>query len=128
VAEGLGKDGVPLIVLELHAKSAALARSVGLPTVVGDARSEEVLESAHLHTARAVVMTIPDPETARRIVERIHGLAPEVPIVARARYHVRRFELRMAGAAEVVDEEEMVGERIAARVRERIASTEDQKR
>jgi hypothetical protein len=67
-------------------------------------------------------MTIPDPETARRVVERVHGWAPGTPIVARARYHVRRFELQMAGAVEVVDEEEEVGARISARVRERIGS------
>jgi len=45
---------------------------------------------------------------------------PNTSIVVRAGYHVHRWQLEMAGADAVVDEEEEVGIQIAAEVRDRI--------
>jgi hypothetical protein len=39
-------------------------------------------------------------------------MAPEVPIVARGRFHRHAEDLRHAGASVVVDEESLVGERL----------------
>jgi hypothetical protein len=39
---------------------------------------------------------------------------PTLPIMARARYHVFRWELQLAGAEIVVDEEDQLGRRLAA--------------
>jgi CPA2 family monovalent cation:H+ antiporter-2 len=124
VAEALIREGVILAVVELNSKTAAVARSNGLQTYVGDARSEEVLESLHLEAARAVVVTVPDPKTTRQIIERVRARAPGTTIVARARYHVCRWELQLAGAHEVVDEEDEVGLRIASKVRETLLDVE----
>jgi CPA2 family monovalent cation:H+ antiporter-2 len=124
VAKVLLEEGVLLSVVELNSKTAAVARSHGLQTYAGDARSEEVLESLRLESARAVVVTVPDPETTRQIIERVRARAPGTRIVARARYHVGRWELQLAGAHEVVDEEEEVGLRIASRVRETLSNVE----
>jgi hypothetical protein len=62
-------------------------------------------------------VTLPDPAGARQVIEQVHSLSPETPIVARARYHVYRWELMIAGAPVVVDEEEQVGLRMASAVR-----------
>ena len=69
---------------------------------------------------RARARPVPDPWTARRIVLQVRSLAPHVPIVARSRYHVHRWQLIMAGADAVVDEEDEVGVRIAEEVRLRV--------
>jgi voltage-gated potassium channel Kch len=71
-------------------------------------------------TAAVVVITIPDPDSVRRIVEHSKILAPATPILARARYHTRRWELELAGASVVVDEEHHVGLRLAAELRKQI--------
>jgi CPA2 family monovalent cation:H+ antiporter-2 len=124
VAEALVSEAETPIVVDLNSKTAAAARAYGLRTHVGDARSEETLEALHVETARAVVVTVPDPVSARQIVERVHARAPETTIVARARYHVHRWQLHLAGAQEVVDEEEEVGLRIASRLRETLRDGE----
>jgi CPA2 family monovalent cation:H+ antiporter-2 len=106
-----------LVVVELSAKSADVARTYGLRTYLGDATRAELLEHLRVGAARAVAVTLPDPAGARQVIEQVHALSPETPIVARARYHVYRWELMVAGAPVVVDEEEQVGLRMASAVR-----------
>jgi CPA2 family monovalent cation:H+ antiporter-2 len=114
-----------LVVIELNPKSADVARTCGLATFIGDATRPEVLEHLRLATAKAVLVTVPDPTTARHIVERVRSLSPETPIVARARYHRHGSELIRAGAHAVVDEEEQVGLRLAAALKKMLRAGPD---
>lgn len=106
-----------MIVLELNARTAAAARGFGLPVHLGDATHPEVLEHAGIAGARVVVITLPDASAARSIINLCRQLAPQADVISRSRYHVHRWELVMAGAREVVDEEEQVGRRLAAAAR-----------
>ena len=110
----MGTPGLPILVADLSSTSLDLARSYGLQTVVGDATRESVLARLHIRTAAAVAITLPDPRTARQVVQMVRALAPDTRIVVRSRYHVHRWELDVAGAHTVVDEEDEVGVRIAA--------------
>ena len=112
-----------LVVVELSTKSADIARTYGLRTYIGDATRAEVLEHLRIGAARAVAVTLPDPAAARHVIEQVHSLNPETPIVARARYHVYRWELMLAGAPVVVDEEEQVGRHMATAVRKMLRTT-----
>ena len=103
--------------------TAAHAREYGLQTIIGDATREEVLESLHVRSAAAVVVTVPHPNTAQQIVERVRAMSPDTIIVVRARYHMYRWQLDVAGAHAVVDEENEVGPRIASEVQERLHDT-----
>ena len=81
-----------------------------------------------MRLAAAVVVTLPDPRTARQVVQRVRALAPETYVIVRARYHVHRWQLNVAGANAVVDEEDRVGVSIAAEVRERLQSRPTERR
>ncbi len=105
-----------ILVVELIRRSADRARSYGLRTFTGDATHDGVLARLNVRTAAVVVITIPDPWTARLVIQQVRALAPNTPIVVRARYHIHRSLLEAAGADAVVDEEEEVGIRIAAEV------------
>ncbi len=113
-----------LVVIELNTKSADVARTHGLRTFVGDATRTEVLEHAHVASAAAVVVTVPDRATARHVIEQVRALSPSTPVIARARYHIHRGELIQAGAQVVVDEEEEVGLRIASAVRKMLRAAD----
>jgi CPA2 family monovalent cation:H+ antiporter-2 len=118
VAEGLMNEQMPRItVVELNPKSAAVAQSYGLETHIGDATRVEVLERAHVDTARVVAVTLPDPTTSRQVIEQVRSLSPDTMIVVRARYHMHRWQLASAGAQVVTDEEDGVGAEIALQVR-----------
>ncbi|MGD8451810.1 MAG: cation:proton antiporter [Phycisphaerae bacterium] len=112
-----------LVIVELNRKSAAVARSYGLPTHIGDATQREVLEHLGVEAALAVAVTLPDPAGARQVIEQVRAIAPEATIIARARYHVYRWELMVAGAPIVVDEEDQVGLHMARAVRKVLRGT-----
>lgn len=117
VLESLQRAEVHVTVVELNAQTAAAARAKGIDIHVGDATSGELLEHLHVDTARAVVVTLPDPTAAAAVVHQVRVLAPDVPIVARSRYHAYVQRITDAGASTVVDEEQETGRRLTAAVR-----------
>jgi CPA2 family monovalent cation:H+ antiporter-2 len=113
------KDRFRLGAIDLNPRYAVFARNMNMDFQLGDATSEQVLEEAHVRLARAILVTLPNPVAARHVIEQLRHLAPQATLVARARYHVTRWELQLAGA-EVVDEEEYVGERLGKHLAERL--------
>lgn len=101
-AVALGGCKVPYVVLELNAETVRAARGRSEPVYYGDATSEEALGHAHLQTARALVILINDAEAAKRVVVTAQRVAPEVPILIRARYLGEREALIDLGARDVV--------------------------
>ncbi|MBN2559799.1 MAG: cation:proton antiporter [Phycisphaerae bacterium] len=118
VAETLMRRHKPrIVVLEQNPKTATIARTYELQTFIGDATRTETLEELRVGAAKAVAVTVPDPTTARHVIEGIRSLSPQTPIIARSRYHIHRWQLTLAGAQVVIDEEDHVGARIALEVR-----------
>ncbi|HUU29164.1 MAG TPA: cation:proton antiporter [archaeon] len=112
----LPKFGKRLFVLDLNPGSRIIAESYGLEFHIGDARQIEVLEHFGVRQASVVVITVPDPDSCRQIIYLAKFLAPEALIVSRSRYHIHQWDLLMAGAEKVVDEESQVGQRLAEEV------------
>jgi monovalent cation:H+ antiporter-2, CPA2 family len=104
-AKALGRSGVRCVVLELNAENVRAGRAMGLPIFYGDATSEEALHHAHVDKARLVVLLMNDPAAARRVVDTLRRIAPEIPVLMRAHYHREREGLLALGAREVVSEE-----------------------
>jgi len=113
VSETLNEQRSTVTIIDLNSNAIRSARSRGFNGYVGDARQSEVLQHAHIETAASIVITLPDPAAVRSIVELARGLAPNTHIIARARYHIYRWELQVAGANVVVDEEQQVGLQLA---------------
>lgn len=111
-------------VVDLNPSTLARAHRLGLQGHIGDAMHADVLEHAGVRTAAAVVVTIPDPAAARAVVALIRSIAPHVHIIARARYHRYLAELQEGGAHEVVDEERVVGLRLAAQLRKHLGQAD----
>jgi CPA2 family monovalent cation:H+ antiporter-2 len=109
----MGQRDLNMLVIDMSPGSLEQAQDYGLATIQGDATRPEILERAHVASALAVVVTIPDPFTARQIVMQVRSMAPNTKLIVRSRYHIHRWALELAGAHAVVDEENVVGVRIA---------------
>ncbi len=120
IGQSLGKVAQRVSVIDLNPSTPRLSRQIGLKGTIGDATQADVLEHASISSAAAVIVTVPDPTAACAIVELVRSLAPDVHIIARARYHRYAEDLRAGGAHEVIDEEQLVGIRLAARLRKRL--------
>lgn len=118
IAEALlGQHQREMFVVDLNPRAAAVAHRYDLPMLVGNASQPEVLESARIDQAHVVVVTVPDPAAGRQVIQLCRHMNPNVHVLVRARYHVFRWELELAGAEVVIDEEEQVGLRLSAEVR-----------
>jgi monovalent cation:H+ antiporter-2, CPA2 family len=112
VVSRLLEKKVPLLVLEMNPNTVSEHRS-RLSIELGDATQREVLQHIGVGQSLSVIVTIPDPATARLICAAVQRMAPGVRIVVRSRYHHYSETLRLAGAGRVVDEEQFVGYKLA---------------
>ena len=110
IGPALKKHAVPFAVIERDHLMLASAQAAGVPTLVGDAAAEGVLEAAGIAHARLLVVATPDSFHARRIVERARELRPAIDIVARTHSEGEISKLEALGVGRVV-----MGERELAR-------------
>jgi voltage-gated potassium channel Kch len=87
---------------------------------IGDATAEDFLEHAGVREAAIGVISVPDPRAAAAITRTVRQLAPRAALIVRCRYQRTRSDLERAGADIVVDEEFMVGQRLAQAVTDRL--------
>ena len=109
VSDALQNNGLTPGIIELNPDAIRRARGTGLHIHIGDAADTEVLTHAGVPHARAVIVTVPDPRTARNITAAVRTLAPRAFLLVRSRYQRACQDLQEAGATTVVDEENTVG-------------------
>ncbi|MDX2149081.1 MAG: cation:proton antiporter [Planctomycetota bacterium] len=123
LAEKFVKARVPMVIIELNPKTVQRQSVLGRRIVYGDVTNAEVLESAGLREADAILLTIPDEDASLRACPVIRALNPSVFIGARANYLSRAIALQEAGADHVIVEEmataEAMGREVLARVMRR---------
>jgi CPA2 family monovalent cation:H+ antiporter-2 len=118
VADVLLENGIAPAVIELNPKSAAIAREKGLRVHMVDATSSDAISHIGIKGACLVIVTVPDPRSAREIIHNLRFFSPESMIIARSRYQIASENLQAAGATVVVDEENTIGDELAHAVME----------
>jgi CPA2 family monovalent cation:H+ antiporter-2 len=102
VGHALAQLAVPYLVVEADLDRVRRLASAGIAAVWGDAGQREVLELAHIATARAVVIAVPDESTALVATAAARQRSETVPILVRARSGGEIQTFRALGANEVV--------------------------
>jgi CPA2 family monovalent cation:H+ antiporter-2 len=104
LARLLEAEQVPFFALDLDPVRVREAAAAGEHVVFGDAARREVLQAAGLSRARALVISYSDVHSALRILEVVHEIRPELPVIVRTVDDTDIERLKAAGAAEVVAE------------------------
>lgn len=105
ISRALREISTKYVILDLNGSTVQQASKEGEPIIFGDAANPDAVHAASLEHARAVVVTINDPDATLRAVRTIRSLAPTLPIIARSRYRVEAARLQQAGATLAVAEE-----------------------
>ena len=105
LATALAEFGVPHVILELNPETVRSEGSLGIDIRYGDCTRQAILEHAGIFRARAFVVAISDPASARRSVRVARDLVPELEIFVRTEYLAEVDELRLLGADVVVPAE-----------------------
>ena len=96
---------IPYEAIELNFDMVREQRSRGVPIFYGDATQEASLRKANIHSARVVVVAIPDANATQHVVATARRLNPGVEIVTRTRYVRDMARLYALGANDIVSEE-----------------------
>jgi monovalent cation:H+ antiporter-2, CPA2 family len=104
VARVLESQGFEYIALDIDPARIRAARQAGEPVLYGDSADEEMLQSAGIVQASAVVVSFSNPSIALDIVRSVRRLRAGVPLLVRVPDDGRMQELKGAGATEVVPE------------------------
>lgn len=102
LASALKIAGIDYMILEMNPEIVLTAKSKGEPIYFGDATHDAVLHQLNLSHAQAVAIAIDDPTAAKRIVKKLHGLYPQLPIIVRTLHAKDANALLKLGAAEVI--------------------------
>ena len=102
LARSLRSCKLSYVVLDLNVENVRLAIRDGVRAFFGDVTSREVLDHVGIDRARELVVTVNDPDAARRAVVLARSLSPKIRIIARAAYLEDKPGLLEAGADEVV--------------------------
>ncbi|MBV6627542.1 MAG: cation:proton antiporter [Rivularia sp. (in: Bacteria)] len=105
VVKILQSQGYPVIVMDNSEPAIQRLRNRKIPYLFGDADSELVLDKAHLEKAKALVIALPDPASARMLLERALSIAPKLDIIVRSHSDREIDVLTQMGAKEVVQPE-----------------------
>ena len=116
VVQTLVSNRLEPVLVDINPNSREYARQHNLRLHLGDASHEEVLVHAGLTGVCMVVVTVPDPQAAARIVTMIRRLRPRIPIAVRCRYNRHMENLKKAGADIVVDEEVTMGDMLSRQI------------
>ncbi|MGF1538266.1 MAG: cation:proton antiporter [Elainellaceae cyanobacterium] len=101
----LRSQGYPLLVIDNSEAAIQRLRLQKIPYIFGDADAEPVMERAHLETAKALAIALPDPGSTRRLLQRSLEVAPDLDVIARSHTDKEIDLLAQMGAREVVQPE-----------------------
>ena len=73
-----------LVAIDENREKVEKLRKAGIHAIAGDATDRDTLVEAHVEKAHAVLITVPDPFDARRIVELVRGIKPDTRIFVRS--------------------------------------------
>jgi CPA2 family monovalent cation:H+ antiporter-2 len=101
--------GHEIMVVDLNPVLIQKARNEGFHAEIGNSTQIEILEHLNLQSARALVVSLPDPSSVIATVEQARAMAGDLVIVARARYKRVVSAIEQAGADHVLSEEGVIG-------------------
>jgi CPA2 family monovalent cation:H+ antiporter-2 len=104
VADMLTVHAQRFIAVEADIDAVGAARRAGYPVLFGDIARAEMIERLDLARARAIILTMDDPVLTVRVTRRLRAVAPDLPIIARARDPRHAIELYRAGVTDAVPE------------------------
>jgi CPA2 family monovalent cation:H+ antiporter-2 len=102
IGEALDRRGLGYVVIEQDPRIVRQLRERGIPAYVGSAENPILLERAGVERAHALIVAMPDPLAARRIVEQARRHRRDLDVVVRTHSLAELATLRKQGANEAV--------------------------
>jgi CPA2 family monovalent cation:H+ antiporter-2 len=96
---------IPYLVIELNPDTVRAQKALGTNIIYGDATQWSILKYAGVERASCCVVSIPEAQAVRRVVDSIHRHVKDVFVIARTRFVSEVNILQKLGANKVIPEE-----------------------
>ncbi len=116
VCERFDTLGVPYTIIDFNPNTIRTQGTLGRHVIFGDVTNPEVLESAGVRGADAVILTIPDEDAVLRACEAVRGMNGRTFIAARTNFLSKGMMATRLGADSVTVEELATAESMAHEV------------
>ncbi|MDN7132602.1 monovalent cation:proton antiporter-2 (CPA2) family protein [Halomonas sp. MC140] len=100
----LRANNIPIVALDHEIEQIENLRKINIKSYFGDATRSDLLETAGIENARLIVIALDDRDRAVQMVKHVKQYYPHVWILARAFDRGHGYQLRDAGADDVVSE------------------------
>ncbi|WGI26958.1 monovalent cation:proton antiporter-2 (CPA2) family protein [Halomonas alkaliantarctica] len=100
----LRANNIPIVALDLEIEQIENLRKINIKSYFGDASRSDLLETAGVEHARLIVIALDDRDRAVQMVKHVKQYYPHVWVLARAFDRGHGYQLRDAGADDVVSE------------------------
>jgi len=104
VSRFLKQEAIDFVAIDIDPLRTRTAREAGENVLFGSSRQTEILNAAHLSSAKLVVIAFGEDKQSIEVIQKVRSLSPEVPILVRTRNDDHLDLLHEAGANEVVPE------------------------
>ena len=84
ISDNIQSAHIDLVVVDSNRERVEVLRERGMHAIAGDATHIETLQEAEIQKAIAVIVAVPNPFEARRIVETARAIKPEIKVLVRA--------------------------------------------
>lgn len=128
ISDSLLQKDIPVVVAEQNREAVELLRRNGIPAVSGDAAEPAVLIQAHVARAAILVIATPDTARARKMMETARMLNPGIDIIVRTHSDEEAELLRREKADEVFMGEHELALGMTRHILDRITASEAERR
>jgi monovalent cation:H+ antiporter-2, CPA2 family len=94
IGPALERRGFTYVVITLQRQEVDQLRARGIPAIYGDASNQEILERAHVRSARVVIVASSDAQSSYLIVQRAVAANPAIDVVVRTHSDDQAAQLR----------------------------------
>ena len=102
IAAQLGRENIPLLIVEMDADRRDAAEEKGLAVLMADATLDETLLEAGILRCRSLVAALPNDAANVYVVLSARAIAPHIRLIARSDSEEAERKLRQAGADRVI--------------------------
>jgi len=112
----LGSEKIPFIAVDTNPREVAAGRKRHHPVYYGNASQPDLLHTLGIARAKALIITLHEPEAASILTKLVRQSYPELPILVRAHDREHLVQLQEYGATYAVPELEVSGKRMMAQL------------
>lgn len=105
IGRALTMSGIPFLVIDYNHATVAAVRAEGISVIFGDPAERSILDRAHVASARALIVAIPDKHTQEMVIAGAQTINKRIRIICRTHHEEDQSRLKSLGVQTIIQPE-----------------------